>query len=957
MFDHGDTINFTVEQLKTQVGRVVQGDAPKIVADKNKGFCSYGPNVHLPTGKYVAVINYSASDHLTGWCDVYFNHNKSVLLKKPFKQGQNEQIELEFEVTAGLYSFPCEVRSYFSGIGRLEIHFLAIKRISGLHSMGITASELSNIKPLKTDDPLLTSYDKKRLLSLHNKYCGKRIFIIGNGPSLNKMPLELLKNEYTFGVNRIYLLFDRIDWRPTFYAAFDLRVVPDNADEINALDLPYKFFATKHIGTINNKSNHFWYQDNSRRDGLDNRFEPSAIVTGFGGGGSITHLAIQIAYFMGFDPIYLIGVDADYKIIETVKQSGEDKFGDGILLNLESTKDDDVNHFDPRYFGKGKKWHNPNVPMMLEGFKDCRKAIEGRRRSIYNATAGGKLDLIKRVQFEELFKNNNRKYEKHLTIGIDLTSDLAHLKTGMSNVIHGYLEGFKHGVGDFNIKLFVTNKNVGDFAKYITDKINIVETNKENLSSFFYDIDLVHFPFNSYPVTHTEIPAITTICDLIPEHYPNSFPLSVREQLRSAASKSNSVITISNYVAQDVIANYHCDPAKVQTVYCALRDNMLKLNDQEIEIKVKNKYRLPDNYILYPAAGRFHKNHDTLFRALKEIDSSISLVLTTGETHASERMQKLLEKAKEVGVDDRTLVLGHVDELDFPHLYDLARLVVIPSLDEGFCLPAVEAMARRCPVISSNKTALPEVCSDAAFFVEPTSVDDIVKAIKRVNLDQGLRNELIQKGFLNAQRFTPEKIANSLLDVYEKTINSTLLENKKMSLNNIEEPVANDKHIVIKENIDDSTFLESSGIGTKLKMSEMLIGTGWSEVEKEGEVYIRWMTSSKKATVHLNLSRNYENRLNLIIHDVESEAAINNLKLFADDLALTYYLSHQIKPYYLSAIIPADHSKPKGERTVVTFSINNERSVLNQLDSNKSGLSLREINAFPLYRPLFYVDK
>lgn len=253
-------------------------------------------------------------------------------------------------------------------------------------------------------DPLITREDIRRLKALHNKFKGNRIFVIGNGPSLNKTPLHLLKNEFTFGANRIYLLFDRIDWRPAFYTAFDLRVVPDNKDEINALDIQYKFFATKHRTLLGESKNKYWYQDNSRRDGLDNRFEPEAVYTGFGGGGSITHLAIQIAFYLGFDPIYLVGVDADYKILPTVLQSGPDKFGDGILLNLQSTKDDDPNHFDPRYFGKGKKWHNPNVPEMLRGFLDCRLAIEKRGHRIYNATVGGKLYIFDRVEFSSLFR-------------------------------------------------------------------------------------------------------------------------------------------------------------------------------------------------------------------------------------------------------------------------------------------------------------------------------------------------------------------------------------------------------------------------------------------------------------------------------------------------------------------------------------------------------------------------
>lgn len=246
----------------------------------------------------------------------------------------------------------------------------------------------------------------KRLQSLHNMYQGERIFIIGNGPSLNKTPLEKLEGEYTFGVNRIYLLFDRIRWRPTFYTAFDWQVTPDNRDEINALRGMTFFFPKRFQGLLRTGDDVYWYW---LRNGFPNggrsvkdRFSYD-ITKGICQGGTVIVPAIQIAYYLGFDPIYLIGVDTDYKIADSVKQSGPDCFGDGVGLYLESTKDDDVDHFDPRYFGKGRKWHNPNVPGMVRGHENCRAAIDAQGRHIYNATIGGKLEAFERVDFDTLF--------------------------------------------------------------------------------------------------------------------------------------------------------------------------------------------------------------------------------------------------------------------------------------------------------------------------------------------------------------------------------------------------------------------------------------------------------------------------------------------------------------------------------------------------------------------------
>ncbi|PSO87885.1 MAG: hypothetical protein BRC41_03995 [Cyanobacteria bacterium QH_9_48_43] len=244
--------------------------------------------------------------------------------------------------------------------------------------------------------------ENRRIESLKNKYKGERIFIIGNGPSLNDTPLEKLEGEYTFGVNRIYLLFNRISWRPSFYTINDWEVGPDNAGEIEALEGMTFFFPKRFKGLFEQTDSTYWYNSrHARFKGDDFSYD---LTDGAVMGGSVLPLAIQIAYYMGFDPIYLIGVDVNYKIPDTVKQSGTKRFADGNLQFLRSTKDDDCNHFDSSYFGKGRRWHNPNTERMIEGFRVCREAIEGQGGHIYNATVGGKLEVMERVDFNSIFE-------------------------------------------------------------------------------------------------------------------------------------------------------------------------------------------------------------------------------------------------------------------------------------------------------------------------------------------------------------------------------------------------------------------------------------------------------------------------------------------------------------------------------------------------------------------------
>lgn len=242
-----------------------------------------------------------------------------------------------------------------------------------------------------------------RLESLRDQYKGKRIFIIGNGPSLNNTPLEKLKDEYTFGLNRIYLMFDRIDWRPTFYTVIDWQVGPDIATEVNGLDEGMKFFFPERFrGLLKERDTAWWYWLKSgmaHRKAYEFSMDPRE---GFYEGNTVAVPAIQLAALMGFDPIYLIGTDVSYQVKSSVSESGPTN-SEGKKHCLQSTEDDDPNHFDPRYFGAGRRWSQPNPNRMVMGFDRSGRALKKQGRHLYNATVGGCLEVLERVDFNSLF--------------------------------------------------------------------------------------------------------------------------------------------------------------------------------------------------------------------------------------------------------------------------------------------------------------------------------------------------------------------------------------------------------------------------------------------------------------------------------------------------------------------------------------------------------------------------
>lgn len=240
--------------------------------------------------------------------------------------------------------------------------------------------------------------DKKSLRSLKGKFKGERCFILGNGPSLNKCNLELLKNEYSFGVNGIFYKTDEMGYRPTFYVVEDSHVMKDNIDRINNFEVPYKFFPVNYKNYIKNRKNVNFFNMN---EGFYIEHSPNFSVPRFSAdiereifcGQSVTMLNFQIAYYLGFKEIYLIGMDFSYDIPESATVNGND-----ITSN-----DDDTNHFHPDYFGKGKTWHDPHLDRVLNSYKMMKIIYEADSRRIFNATVGGKLEVFDRVNYEKLF--------------------------------------------------------------------------------------------------------------------------------------------------------------------------------------------------------------------------------------------------------------------------------------------------------------------------------------------------------------------------------------------------------------------------------------------------------------------------------------------------------------------------------------------------------------------------
>lgn len=245
----------------------------------------------------------------------------------------------------------------------------------------------------KTYERYLRSPDSWYLKSLKGIYAGKRCFIIGNGPSLCTADLELLKEEYTFAVNRIYDIFDQTDWRPAFYVAVDQVFLKNNYQKLAEYDLGHMFLNVPEKARLDYpiqkmtriiSANECYFDAFHRPYNMWSDCVSSDVSHYLYVGGTVVFAAIQLALYMGFSEIYLLGVDFSYRITRDAE---------GNVYEDESVKD---------HFSDSKSYCELNYETVLHVFKRSKEYCDTHGVVIKNATRGGKLEVFERTSLENI---------------------------------------------------------------------------------------------------------------------------------------------------------------------------------------------------------------------------------------------------------------------------------------------------------------------------------------------------------------------------------------------------------------------------------------------------------------------------------------------------------------------------------------------------------------------------
>jgi hypothetical protein len=256
----------------------------------------------------------------------------------------------------------------------------------------------------RRDESMDKEWDDKEIRRFHNIHAGERCVIIGNGPSLNQLDLHKLAGEYTIGVNGIFYAAEAMGFDPTYYVVEDSMVVKDNLVAIQEYSAGHKFFPAIYRDLISKSPNVTFFNLNqafylkSSPAYCIPRFSTDAASRLFSGQ-SVTIVNLQLAYYMGFTEVILIGMDFSYSLPDTSQVTGNHILSQG----------DDPNHFHPDYFGKGKVWKDPKLDRVLASYQLAKQMFEADGRRILNATAGGNLHLFERANYDSLFARRDTR--------------------------------------------------------------------------------------------------------------------------------------------------------------------------------------------------------------------------------------------------------------------------------------------------------------------------------------------------------------------------------------------------------------------------------------------------------------------------------------------------------------------------------------------------------------------
>jgi glycosyltransferase involved in cell wall biosynthesis len=327
----------------------------------------------------------------------------------------------------------------------------------------------------------------------------------------------------------------------------------------------------------------------------------------------------------------------------------------------------------------------------------------------------------------------------------------ASLKQSRANLPHFDNPNFHNKLIKFSGKAF----------RLLTEKLHMLP-----VGAFLKDYDIFHGL--NYYAPHLSFPSIVNIYDLSYVLFSDCFTKErlrdIRYKVGCSIKRTEKIITGSESTKSDIIRFLNVAGEKIEVTRFGLEEKFHPVDNEEL-IPIREKYHLPERFILFVGTIEPRKNILNLVHAFHRLGRDAGLVIAGRKGWL---FKEIFKEVRWLNLGERIIFLDYVPETDLPLLYNAASVFVYPSLYEGFGFPPLEAMACGVPVITSDKSSLPEIVGDAGILINPEDTGEIREAIISVLDDGSLRRKMVRKGLKRAKQFSWKKCAEETLKLYRE---------------------------------------------------------------------------------------------------------------------------------------------------------------------------------------------
>lgn len=364
--------------------------------------------------------------------------------------------------------------------------------------------------------------------------------------------------------------------------------------------------------------------------------------------------------------------------------------------------------------------------------------------------------------------------------------------SGIGTYIQNIVPEISSSAPEIRLNLLGSRSELQEYSWACKDNIRIIEFNAPvysiseqiGMPAKIPSCDIFWSPHYNIPLLPIRAKKrLVTIHDVF--HLAFFGQLPVRQKiyavmmLNSAVRLSDSIITVSNFSRSEIMKHIKTGDGKISVIHNGISTERFRKLDAAVSLYARDKFSLPDKYILFVGNVKPHKNLKMLLSAYELLHErgvkDYFLVIAGKKEGFITGDSKVFTILKNNPfLKEKVFFTGYIKNEDLPAIYNLASILVFPSLYEGFGLPPLEAMACGCPAVVSNTASLPEVCGDAAYYVDPYDIENIAEGMYKALTDKALRNSLIQKGFQMAGSSSLGKSSTEHIRVLEKLLKNKL---------------------------------------------------------------------------------------------------------------------------------------------------------------------------------------